>query len=368
MSTGDAGDPSRPEPAGRCGLCAAAHVDLIPVIMRCLCHDIVHLAELVRVDVVEAAHRVTAAVGQSRVDRCRNAVGSVVRRSHRQIVCHTIVASRIVIVTSGQRDAGSQLPLHFRREVPVVRTVAETRDHIRRPDRRDVGPSEVRVRDRSAFTVGREVRQVTVGEVIVVGIVPGACGAVHRGCDRIVERGNIGPGDAHVAAHRDFQGRPPIPEQVVRCADPGVQVLPARHALHRPEVACGGEASGRDVLGGHAGVEVVEPQTVIEREALDDPLILSVDAQVTTHSFPPQVRRRKLNDLIRHAPQEHVIDITVDFLLSIRDALLLLHSYLERMGSGDIGHREPLNEAGIVQTIAVNRRCVVPERGRALED
>ena len=69
--------------------------------------------------------------------------------------------------------------LHFRRQVPKVIAHAESVNHVvGELDRVGIALAEIDVVDRSAFAVRREIGQVAVRDVIPVGIVPRAAGAV----------------------------------------------------------------------------------------------------------------------------------------------------------------------------------------------
>ena len=122
------------------------------------------------------------------------------------------------------------------------------------------------------------------------------------------------------------------------------------------------------MLRGHASVQRVKPQAVIERQALEGPLILNVEPEIRLHSVLCEIRCRILRDAVRDAGQECVVHIAVDDLVLIVDALLHLNPSLEGMGPGDVGHRKPLGGAELVGDIGVELLRVVLEVGRQLED
>ena len=121
------------------------------------------------------------------------------------------------------------------------------------------------------------------------------------------------------------------------------------------------------MLGRDVAVEVVVPKAVIERQALDRPLILEVDSQIPI-AVLPEIRRRILRDLIRDAVVEPVIHVAVRFRAEILDRLLELEPCLEVMGPGDVGQGKALGEAGNVLDRVVGQGRVVGHPGRLLRD
>ena len=122
------------------------------------------------------------------------------------------------------------------------------------------------------------------------------------------------------------------------------------------------------MLGFHVGVEVLEPQAVIQRQSLDGPLILSEDSKIRLDSVPRQIGPRILGDLDRDTVVERVRDGLVEVGFGILDTFLLVDSGLERVGTGDVRHREPLCDAVAGREGPQRVCCVVPETRRLLYD
>ena len=122
------------------------------------------------------------------------------------------------------------------------------------------------------------------------------------------------------------------------------------------------------MLRGHVPVEVFEPRAIIERQALHGPLILGEDPHVRPRSLEHGIRRRILRDLRRHGVPERVVDVAGDMRLGVVDALFDRNTALERVGSRDVGDREPLCLAVNVPERAVGRLGVVLKAGRKLQD
>ena len=70
-------------------------------VMRRLRHEVVELAEFVRIDVGEAAKLIAPTPGQARVDRRRDAVRIVVRGGDRQVVGGAEVPKPVAVVAAG---------------------------------------------------------------------------------------------------------------------------------------------------------------------------------------------------------------------------------------------------------------------------
>ena len=98
------------------------------------------------------------------------------------------VTSPVSVITAGHRHPGVELVLHFCPEIP--REVADTKaaaDIVGIACGAGVVLAEVQIGERSALAVRGRVEQVTVRNVISVGVVPRAGDAGHRGRDRVAE-------------------------------------------------------------------------------------------------------------------------------------------------------------------------------------
>src|SRR5262249_29469535 len=158
------------------------------------------------------------------------------------------------------RHAGRQLVLHFGGEIPEVVARAPAADEIVSVLHRvGVLLAEEAVADRTAFAVGVEVFQIAVRYVVAVRVVPRAVDTVDRRVYWIIGRCHGGAHRADVAADRGFHGGSAVPEQVIRAADPRVDVLPVRDIVDLAERTGANEASRWDLLWGHIPVEVIEP-------------------------------------------------------------------------------------------------------------
>ena len=160
-------------------------VDLLPV-MRRLRHHVLDLSEFVLVDVVQAAHLVPAPARKPRIDRRGDAVRTVVRLGHRQVVGGPEVARPIAVVTGVHRQPRPKLLLHLRPDVPEIIADAEAVKHIVGPNSgRRVVLAKVLIIERPALSVRAEIAQVAVRNVVPVGIIPRAGRRVDGRGDRI---------------------------------------------------------------------------------------------------------------------------------------------------------------------------------------
>ena len=307
--------------------------------------------------------------------RRRDAERTVVLRGHTEVVGDARVVEPhpgkmvgpVAVIAGGHRHSGRDFLLHFRRKVPQVVAAAETPQQIVRKLRGSAGSPEVQIGDLPALSVRLVTVQVAVGNEIAVGVSPRAVHDVHGGSDRVGGLRDVGPDCTDVASQRDLERRTAIAEQVVRRAEPRVDVLPVRHVGHLIEVARERhELGGRDVLGGHQPVVVIEPHAVIEGQAVDDPLILRVEAKIQ-HIGLQKIGSRQLVDSERPAPQKCVAHVPGHSILPAELVFLDLEACLEGMGPGDVGDRESLGVDRLVRQVEARAR-VVPKPGRRLED
>ena len=245
-------------------------------------HVGVDLAELVRIDVAEAAERL-AAVGQPRIDRHRDAVGGEVGRGHRAVLRDGEVAC----TTGGSSRRRRRGPLTtscctLGRELPVVRPGVPAGENRRviggragdlRPEA-EVGdlPAGVDAAGRGR-ALGQRVDQVAVRGEVAVGVGPGPG---HARDDPVAGRDALGRIESQpVLADVRLDGRLAVAEDVVGAAHARREVLELVEVLLRDrEVPVRHQRPGSEVVFVPAGVVVVEPQAGIDREPVDGPAVL----------------------------------------------------------------------------------------------
>ena len=115
-------------------------------------------------NVVQAAHLIAAATGQSRIGRRRDAERAEVGRCHEHVVRDQVIAEPVAVVARGHRDAGPQLVLDFGREVPVVAARAVSEQGIVGIARGRRDAAEVLIGHRAALAVHAAVGEVAVRE------------------------------------------------------------------------------------------------------------------------------------------------------------------------------------------------------------
>ena len=76
----------------------------------------------------------------------------------------------------------------------------------------------------------------------------------------------------------------------------GDEVLPVRHVVDRIVVARRDIRDRRQVLRRHVGVVVVEPQAVVQRQAVDGPAVLRIDPECRFQVLEVDQRSRVLGD------------------------------------------------------------------------
>ena len=346
------------------------HLPLVAEIRR-RADQVVHLAELVRVDVVEPAHVEAAAARQPRIARRRHAVGAEVGRRHGEVVGHQEVAEPVPVVAGRDRHGRSELPLHLGGHVPVVGADAESLQHLVRIARRDAGPPEVLVLIGTALAVGGRAPQVALRDVVLVEVVPRARHLVHRRDDRVVLAGDVDAGLPRVPADRDLQRHAAVAVDVVGGAHARIEVGPRRHVgdAVEPPLRQPAERVRGDRLRRHVGVEVLEARAEVEREATNRPLILRVEPEVGPHPVLERVRRRVLREADGDAVVERVGHVVVVRRPELPEpALLVVHPDLERMRAGHVRDREPLAVPPLLVRIVGRDPRVVAHAGRLLED
>ena len=251
--------------------------------------------------------------------------------------------------------------LDFGREIPVVVTLAVAVQHGGIvPGRVGVVLAEVLIRDRSALAVQGEIPQVAVRNVVPVGVRPSAARRRDGRIDRICRFSDLGPQLCGVAAQRHLERRLAIAIEVVRRADPRIEVLPVgdiadriETALAEPRIDCWrpGPVPIRvfrvaGALRGHVAIEVVPPKSKIERQLVRDlPLILPVNAEIGLPLRLNQIRVGILRDRERRAVEEDVGRVAVHVVVGFRVELFGLEPGLEVVRPGDVGHRRALRVA-----------------------
>ena len=143
-------------------------------------HEVVHLAELVRIDVLEAADLVASTTRQARVDRRRDAVRTVVRRAHQLVVNSEQVPPPVPDPGGAHRQSRRELVLDPALYLPIVRPLAISGQEIGIVERVDPGCAEVGVRHRPALAIGLRAPQVAVGDAAAVRVGPCARSTVGR--------------------------------------------------------------------------------------------------------------------------------------------------------------------------------------------
>ena len=129
---------------------------------------------------------------------------------------------------------------------------------------------------RSRGSLNAGIGQDAVRNEVVVVVGPRARRAVLRRVHPVVERGHVGRFALHVFGPVHARDGPAVAEDVVGAAEARREVLPVRHVVDLVVVPRGDERNGRQVLGRHIRVVIVEPQAQVERQALDRPAILRV--------------------------------------------------------------------------------------------
>ena len=142
------------------------------VVVR-LAHEVVGLSELARVQVVEAADRVAAAVRQPRIDRRDDAERIVVRAGHGQVVGDVgEVLPPPAIVGDLDRHAGQHLVLHRDAELPVAGPHAPAAQDARVEVGGRAGAAERLIEPGAALAVHPRVHQVALRNVVGVRVGP----------------------------------------------------------------------------------------------------------------------------------------------------------------------------------------------------
>ena len=285
---------------------------------RGLCHDVVHQAELLRLDVVQVAHRVPAAAREPWIPLGRDAVGIVVRRRDQQVVDLGEIAERRPEEADVYRHAGPQLVLDGGRGLPVVQPVPESPERVVGVSRVDGHGAEGAVVDCAALTVRREVIEIAIGNIVPVGVVPGPVRALHDGLRRVdgegAHLGGVGPSPEarHVSSKGGLHRGLPVAKQVVGGPQPRAEIRKMRHAVDPVEAERLHEPPRRPLLRGDIRVEVVEPQPEVHGQPFHRPLVLPEQTEIHADPVLGVVRSRPLHDRIRHAVQELVIELLVD--------------------------------------------------------
>src|SRR5262249_20645710 len=217
--------------------------------------------------------------------------------------------------------------LDFRGYIPGVRPDTGAAKDVVRPVGRELVAAERHVAHGAALAILGRVRQVSVGRVSSVDGAPGAGHAVDRCRHGVVRGGDVAGVDAEwITADEHLQRRSAGTEQVVAGAKPRIPVFPLRNLVDRREVADGHPGAGWQVLLRHRRVEVVETQTVIERQPPHGPLVLHVDPEVRLQRLLLAEGRRNLLDLDGSDAPEAVRTRTVWFQTEVANALLDLNA------------------------------------------
>src|SRR5439155_11744970 len=136
-----------------------------------------------------------------------------------------------------ETDSRTQLVLKADVALPVVSTMAPPGEHVGRVlGRARIVPAEVQIRNRPALAVLQWTGEVAIRHIVAVDVVPVPSdlidGTVHR-----MKRGrDVDCLPGHVSSDVAFDRRPAIAEQIVRRANPRVDVGPARQAWNRIEL------------------------------------------------------------------------------------------------------------------------------------
>ena len=139
--------------------------------------------------------------------------------------------------------------------------------------------TERRIRERSAFAVGRRRDQVAVRHVVAVGIGP-AAGRGHIEQERIVLLRERGLAEHHVPAGGGLQRRLAVAEQVVGDPEPWREVLPVRQIVDgRPRLGWRERPRPARLVVGNPTDVAVEPDAGVDREPPERPLILGEEAE-----------------------------------------------------------------------------------------
>ena len=302
--------------------------------------------ELRRVQVVEPADHVAAAVGQPRIDRRRDAVGIEVGRA-----CWPGCRSPRSCRTSG----GSSRRRCRARGISSCCTLVENSAlHGRLPQPKRVSSLNAGIDDSAPklagpaphSAVGRHAQQVAVHDVVAATRV--AHGVERMSFhDRCRLRGDAGRvadrrGRHHVPAQVHLQRRLAVAEEVVGGGDARRDVLEVV-PRDRVEVVVAGrlvERRAERLLRVAADVLVVA-QAQVQREPLDRPAVLDEEADLADHlRARAAFDRRVLRELRRHAVGEAVEQRRrVGLRRAARQRPRVGGAHLERVRAGDVRHR-----------------------------
>src|SRR5262249_29255530 len=143
--------------------------------------NVLDLAELAGVDVVETADRSPAEVSQSRVGRGGNAVAWVIRLAERRIYPRKPTSPFGPQVTDAHAESTAKLVLNAHGVLVVVLTRTPPGSRLLGPRQVHLRLSELQVIDLSAFAVGGHVRQHTIGNVVAIAVIPRTSGRCDQG-------------------------------------------------------------------------------------------------------------------------------------------------------------------------------------------
>ena len=327
-------------------------------------HQIVHLAELPRLDVVEPADLVPAAAGEAGIHRRRDAKLVVVRRSHCQIVGHGEVAIHGPVVVDRQRRPRPDLVIHRHRALPVerLRAVEAFQGIVAIVQAGRRSSTKVPVRQRPAFAVGGQIRgtedavRLQVTRTRITGpkeaVVPRSVRLHGYTLDGLNERIPIVPlrrGPGGIPAKRSLHRGPAGAKQIVGAPKPRIEILPIRHLPHLRVAACGHEITGPERLGIRHSAEGVEPQPQVQGQPPVGPPILH-EGPIERRVARPPDGGGKNRDRLGHLVPEGVLHALIDHVGVFRTRVpprvyseeLMGEAGLEGMRPGDVGHRKPL--------------------------
>ena len=280
----------------------------------------------------------------------------------------------VVVVAGSHRNLGADLLLDIQRHVPARPTVAESFEHIVGPHRVHIGLSEVRIRNRAALPVEREIRQVAVRNEVIVRVAPGPGDGVHRRVDRIQPVRDAGPFLADVLAEGKLERRPAVSKHVVGHPDAGADVFPLRQPVDPGETSCLDKPRGGDVLRRHVPGHGVVSQAIVNRHPLEGPLILDEDRQVGIDAGLGEVGSGVLGDAHRALIQELILQILNGRQVPghepeavVGAQLLDGQSHFDAVGSRDVRHRRALIVPFIQVRVSREVRTVGPA-GRPFDD
>ena len=200
--------------------------------------------------------------------------------------------------------------LHAAAELPVVAAHPPSAQHVVGVLRgvRVVLP-ELQIADDAALAVELLVCQVTIGDVVAparitdaVGeIVPVTGHRVDRGVDRMQGRRDVDGLSGDVLAEVHLDRGPAVAKHVVGGADPRHDVVPARQAGNRVEIARRHERTRRQVGLLGVGIQVVVADAEVQRQLVNRPLVLREEAQCRLQPLLLEVRCGVLHDRVRNA-------------------------------------------------------------------